>query len=66
MKVKKTESEKLRKEEREKLRNESEKLQKNVVKDAAIKELIKIKSLEEDKMQQIFLTGLTNTSLKTF
>ena len=49
MKVKKLESEKLRKEESEKLRNESEKLQKNVVKDAAIKELIKIKSLEEDK-----------------
>ena len=49
MKVKKPESEKLRKEESEKLRNESEKLQKNVVTDATIKELIKIKSLEEDK-----------------
>ena len=49
MKVKKPESEKLRKEESEKLRNESEKLQKNIVTDATIKESIKIKSLEEDK-----------------
>ena len=44
------ESEKLRKEESEKLRNENEQLKKdNAVKDATIKELMKIKSLEEDK-----------------
>ena len=49
-KVKKEENEKLIKEENEKLRNENEQLRKkNVVKDAIIKELIKIKSLEEDK-----------------
>ena len=48
--VKKEENEKLIKEENEKLRNENEQLRKkNVVKDAIIKELIKIKSLEEDK-----------------
>ena len=56
-KLRKEESEKLRKEENEKVRKESEKLRneneqlkkKNVVKDATIKESIKIKSLEEDK-----------------
>ena len=48
--VKKEENEKLIKEENEKLRNENEQLRKkNVAKDAIIKELIKIKSLEEDK-----------------
>ena len=65
--MRKGESEKLRKEESEKLRNENEQLKKNnAVKDATIKELIKIKSLEEDKMQQIFLIVLTKISLKTF
>ena len=40
----------IKKEEREKLRNENEQLKKNnAVNDATIKELIKIKSLEEDK-----------------
>ena len=49
-KLRKEESEKLRKEESEKLRNENEQLKKgNAVKDATIKELIKITSLEEDK-----------------
>ena len=55
-KLRKEESEKLRKEENEKVRKQSEKLRneneqckKNVVKDATIKESIKIKSLEEDK-----------------
>ena len=49
-KLKKEESKKLRNEESEKLRNENEQLQKNnAVKDITIKELIKIKSLEEDK-----------------
>ena len=48
--VKKEENEKLIKVENEKLRNENEQLRKkNVVKDDIIKELIKIKSLEEDK-----------------
>ena len=48
--VKKEENEKLIKVENEKWRNENEQLRKkNVVKDAIIKELIKIKSLEEDK-----------------
>ena len=51
-KLRKAESEKLRKQESEKLRtdNGNEQLRKdNVVKDAAIKESIEIKGLEEDK-----------------
>ena len=74
-KLRKEESEKLRKEENEKVRKESEKLRneneqlkkKNVVKDATIKESIKIKSLEEDKnVTDSYPNGLTKISLKNF
>ena len=65
--VKKEENEKLIKEENEKLRNENEQLRKkNVVKDATIKELMKIKSLEKDKNATSFPNWFDKISLKTF
>ena len=65
--VKKEENEKLIKVENEKLRNENEQLRKkNVVKDATITELIKIKSLEKDKKATSFPNWFDKISLKTF
>ena len=64
----KEENEKLRKEKNEQLRKENEQLRKNnAVKDATIKESIEIKSLEEDKNEQILiLIVLTKIISKMF
>ena len=60
----KEEIEKLRKEESERSRNENGQLKNNAVKDATIKELIKIKSLEEDKNATNFPNWFDKNKLK--